>query len=78
MNKLIAKTQDGTEFFHSKQNAFFASANVQKIADILNKNKYKLKDGEHWHVYDYNFMQDGYVEQKIYITRSGKIKAAYI
>lgn len=42
---------------------YFASANAQKIADFLNKNKYKLSDGEKWYVYDYDFMQDFYVKK---------------
>ena len=78
MKKLIAKTQEGKEFLHSKKNAFFASANAQKIADILNRNKYQLQDGEKWHVYDYDFMQDDYVQHRIYIASNGQIKAKMI
>jgi hypothetical protein len=78
MKKLIAKTIEGKEFLHSKTNAFFASANAQRIADILNKNKYKLSEGEKWYVYDHDFMQDTYVEQRIFINSKGQIKAAII
>jgi len=76
--KLIAKTQEGTEYLHSKKDSFFASANAQRIADILNKNKYKLSDGEKWYVYDYDYMQSDYVSQRIYISKNGNVKAAYI
>jgi hypothetical protein len=78
MKKLIAKAVIGKEYLHSKQNTFFASDNAQKIVDILNKSKYKLNDGECWHVYDYDFMQDTYTEQRIYITNKGAIKATLI
>jgi hypothetical protein len=78
MKKLIAKTQEGKEFFHSKKDVFFASNNVQKIADILNKNKYKLSDGEKWHVYEYDYMQDFYVELRIFISNRGHIKVTSI
>ena len=78
MRKLIATTQNGTEFFHSKENAFFCDSNAQKIADILNKNKYKIKEGEHWHIYDYDFTHDMYTDCKIYITNKGAIKAKRI
>jgi hypothetical protein len=74
MKKLIAKTQEGKEYCHSKTNAFFASANAQKIADALNKNKYKLSDGEKWHVYDYDYTQEFYVNFRIFITRNGHVK----
>ena len=78
MKKLVAKTSIGKEYLHSKENAFFASRNAQKIADILNKNNYKLKEGEKWHVYDYDFSQDFYVEHRIWISNKGKIKAAWL
>lgn len=78
MKKLVAKTRTGKEYLHSRENVFFASRNAQKIADILNKNNYKLKDGEKWHVYDYDFSQDFYVEQRIWLSNKGKIKAAWL
>lgn len=78
MKKLIAKTRIGTEYIHSKRNAFFASANAQKIVDILNENGYKLNDGEMWHVYDFDFSQESYVFERIYIAKGGAVKAARI
>lgn len=75
MKQLIAKTRIGTEYLHSKQDAFFCDRSAKRIADILNKNSYKLKDGETWFVYDYDFGQDYYVTSKIYITNRGAIKA---
>lgn len=79
MKKLIAKTIEGKEYFHTKNNTFFCSGNAQKIADILNNNKYLLKqDCEKWHVYDYDFMQDDYTDQRIYINSKGLVKAAMI
>jgi hypothetical protein len=75
MKKLIAKTIDGKEFLHTKKNTFFASANAKKIADILNKSKYDIKTGEKWYVYDYDYMQQFYTTQRIYITNKGMIKA---
>lgn len=77
MKKLIAKTKEGTEFFHSKTDAFFAASNAQKIADTLNGNCYKLGEGEKWHVYDYDYSQDAYVNFKIYISK-GVFKAKAI
>jgi hypothetical protein len=74
MKKLIAKTQEGKEYFHSKTNAFFASTNAQRIADILNKNQYKLSDGGKWYVYDYDYTQDFYVNYRIFIARNGHVK----
>jgi hypothetical protein len=78
MKKLIAKTQNGSEYLHSKENCFFCSAKAEKITEILNANKYKLKDNEKWHMYDYDFSQDYYTYQKIYIAKNGNIKTATI
>jgi len=79
MKKLIAITKTGAEFFHSKNNCFFASTRAETIADILNKNKYKISEGETWHVYDYDFMQDQYVINRININKNtGRLKITAI
>lgn len=78
MKKLIAKTRIGAEFLHSKNDSFFCSKNAQRIAEILNENRYNLTDGEKWHVYDYDFSHDMYVFERIYIDNKGRIKAARI
>ena len=78
MKKLIAKTRIGTEFLHSTKDAFFASANAQRIADILNENKYQLKDGEKWHVYDLDYSQTFYVDKRIFRSSDGSIKVASV
>jgi phage antirepressor YoqD-like protein len=78
MKKLIAKTRIGTEFLHSTKDCFFASANAQRIADILNDNKYQIKDGEKWHVYDFDFSQSYYVDKRIFRSNTGAIKVASI
>ena len=78
MKKLIAKTRIGTEFLHSTKDAFFASSNAQEIANALNENKYHLKDGEKWHVYDFDFGQTLYTDKRIFKSRNGSIKVASI
>ena len=78
MRKLIAKTRSGKEYMHSRSHAYFADKNADRICEALNKAKYQLKDGECWHVYDYDFTQECYVEQVISLTRAGKIKLSYI
>jgi len=78
MRKLIAKTLVGKEFMHSRSHAYFADKDADKICEALNKARYKLKDGECWYVYDYDFTQAWYVEHVISLTRSGKIKLSYV
>ena len=76
--KLIAKTRIGTEYYHSKVNAYFApETSAQKMADLLNKNRHDLKDGETWHVYDEDYMQQFYTDKRLYFSR-GKLKSATI
>lgn len=73
--KLIAKTQKGTEFFHSKKNAFFVpDSSANKICKIMNDVKFRIEnDNEVWHVYDYDFTQDDYVDSRLSIYK-GKVK----
>lgn len=79
MKKLIAKTLTGKEFMHSRSDAYFTDKkDADKICEVLNKAKYKLNEGECWYVYDYDFMQDWYVEQVISLTRTGKVKLSYV
>ena len=72
--KLIAKTQKGTEYFHSKKNAFFApNSSANKICKIMNDVKFRLEnDDEVWHVYDYDFTQEDYVGSRLSIYK-GKV-----
>lgn len=69
--KLIAKTQKGTEFFHSRKEAYFApDSSAEKICTIMNEVKYSLKsDGELWYVYDYDFSQEMYVTRRLRIRK---------
>lgn len=73
--RLIAKTQKGKEFFHSKQNAFFApDSSASKICAIMNDVKFRLKsDSEIWYVYDYDITQDLYVAGRLSIYK-GQVK----
>lgn len=77
--KLIAKTQKGLEFMHSRNDTFFApNSSAQKMCDILNKNKYHINnDSETWLVYDYDISQDLYCFRKLSLYR-GSLKARYI
>ena len=51
--KMIAKTIAGKEFCYSRESAHRASdRGAAAICAALNSQRYKLKDGEKWHVYD--------------------------
>ena len=78
MRKLIAKTIIGKEYMHSRTHAYLAYKHADLICEALNKAKYKLKEDERWHVYDYDFTQESYVDKVISLTRTGKIKLSYI
>lgn len=76
--KLIAKTQKGIEFIHSKENAFFIpDSSANKICKIMNNTKFRLKsENEVWDVYDYDSMQETYVTHRLSIYKGiVKIKA---
>lgn len=76
--KLIAKTQKGIEFIHSKENAFFVpDSSANKICKIMNNTKFRLKsENEVWDIYDYDSMQETYVTHRLSIYKGiVKIKA---
>lgn len=53
MAKIIAKTIVGKEFVYSRKSAHAVSAaGAAEICKTLNENKYKLGEGEKWHVYE--------------------------
>lgn len=69
--KLIAKTQKGTEYLHSKNEAYFASdASAEKICKIMNEVKFRLNSvNETWWIYDYDFSQEVYVTHRLRIYK---------
>ena len=73
----IAKTIEGSEFIHSKKDAYFVStAGRLEICKALNDAKYQLKAGEKWHIYK----NDWYTETFIYRVlkrRNGRIYSTY-
>lgn len=76
MKKLVAKTLGGKEYFHSREFAFFASTNADRIASALNRAEYQIKTSEKWHVYDFDIGMEMYVSRRIFISKSGEIKVA--
>ena len=78
--KLIAKAQKGREFFHSRENAFFApNSSANKICKMMNDAKFRLQnENEVWHVYDYDWTQEDYVTHRLSIYRGiVKLKALW-
>ena len=50
---ILAKTTPGAEFVYNAKSAHRVNkAKADKIADLLNRAKYKLKDGEIWYRYE--------------------------
>lgn len=69
--KLIAIAPKGKEYLHSKTQAFYApNASADKICKILNDTKFRLKnENEVWHVYDYDFTMNYYVNGRFSIYK---------
>ena len=50
---VIAKTINGREFFHSVREMYEApKTSASKICDVMNTVRFRLKEGEAWHIYD--------------------------
>ena len=78
--KFLAIASKGQEFlFKTHGMIAVPTKSATKIRDALNENKYRLKDGEIWHIYDndyhYNMMIDYEIKRygnrmKVYRYRS--------
>lgn len=78
MKKLIAKTTIGQEYLYSRSTAHYVpSCSADRICSALNRSRFELHDGETWHVYDVEYGDDLYINQKFYI-RNGRLFSAYI
>lgn len=74
----IAKTHPGKEFLYDYRTAHKVSkASAAYICEIANKYKYKLKDGECWHVYEIGYYDAAYdyAEYQYCTVRKGIVKA---
>ena len=50
---IIAKTHTGTEYLYSASSAFSVSKrSAKEICRTLNAHRYRLNNGETWHVYE--------------------------
>ena len=50
---ILAITNEGQEFIYNARTARSVSKkSARLICDIANENKYKLKPGQKWHIYD--------------------------
>ena len=70
MKKFVARAIIGQEFIYVRSSAHAVpAASAYKIRDALNAARFRLNDGETWHVYD---AEGEECWQRFYI-RSGKI-----
>ena len=76
--RLIAKTIIGKEYMRSRTPSYFVYENAEKIVSALNNAKHGIKDGEKWHVYDYDFSMENYVERRIWMTRNGIVRTGWL
>lgn len=50
---VIVKTVTRKEFFHSVREMYEApKSSASKICDVMNDVRFRLKEGEAWHIYD--------------------------
>lgn len=72
---ILAITRTGQEFAYKTKSAHAVSkASREHIRDDLNSIRYKLNDGEAWHIYEvdeYDQAYDFAQEQKFYYTARG-------
>ena len=64
--KFIARAIKGQEFIFDKRIMIAVpKTSATRIADALTKMRYKLKDGEVWHVYDNDWYYNDFITGEI-------------
>lgn len=60
--KIAAKTREGAEFMYSASSAHkISERSAARIVEALNANKYQLRPGEKWHVYNIDEYSAAYI-----------------
>jgi len=76
--KIIAKTRIGSEYLYSASSARKVSArSAETILKVVNEMRWRLKDGETWHIYDvdeYSAAYD-YAQYQAFTIRNGIVTA---
>ena len=64
--KFIAIAPQGAEFYYKRSSMIAVpTASAQAIANRLNEARYKLKNGEVWHVYDNDSYTNDFIVDEI-------------
>lgn len=74
--KIVARSEQGREFFYIPSSARAASAkNATVIRDLLNRSGYQLLAGEVWHIHDVDIYDSAYdyAQYQRFTIRSGKL-----
>ena len=77
--KVIAKTRKGSEYCYNAASARKVSErSAQRILDIVNEMKWRLNDGEIWHIYDVNQYDRAYdyAQYQSFTIRKGIVIAS--
>lgn len=72
--KIAAKTREGAEFCYSASSAHkISERSAARIVEALNENRYQLRPGEKWNVYDIDEYSAAYPSAigKQFTIRSG-------
>lgn len=76
--KVIAKAKIGSEFIYNAASARKVSErSAQKILAVVNEMKWRLNDGETWHIYDVDEYDNAfyYAQRQAFTIRKGIVTA---
>ena len=77
--KFIAIAPKGKEFMYKRSTMIAVpTSSAQKIVDLLNSQRFELKDGETWHVYDNDRISNYYIDREIKKYNATKVTIKYI
>lgn len=70
----IAIAVKGKEFLYKRSSMIAVPArSALKIRDLLNRNKFELRDGEVWHIYENDSFDNDYISREINSYRKGRV-----
>lgn len=76
--KVIAKSRKGAEFFYKAETARKVSErSAEKILKVLNEMRWRLEDGEVWHIHEVDSYDNAYyyAQNQAFTIRNGIVTA---
>lgn len=76
--KFIAIAPKGREYIYKRSSMLAVpKKSAQVIADALTKERYRIKDGEVWHVYDTEYGDEDFISGNVRNLGKGRLRITH-